>query len=120
MLRVGGQDVSKPLLTGDGEPLTAILLEPSGAAMFRSADGVLWRGGLNTDLTKPTASLHALHDVSVKYALAQPDELHLVLTPTGKQAGVDGTLRLTRVPLPNSYPLLPRGFHLVNEWGLER
>jgi hypothetical protein len=29
-------------------------------------------------------------------------------------------LALTRVPLPTKYPLQERGFHWVNEWGLER
>ena len=27
---------------------------------------------------------------------------------------------LTRIPIPNRYPLLDRGFHFVNQWGLER
>jgi hypothetical protein len=29
-------------------------------------------------------------------------------------------LALVRVPVPMHYPLLDRGFHWVNEWGLER
>jgi hypothetical protein len=54
------------------------------------------------------------------YAMSQPDPTHLVLTPTGKDAKNDGTLTLARIPLPTHYPLLDRGFHFVNEWGLER
>jgi len=29
-------------------------------------------------------------------------------------------LTLTRTSIPNHYPLLDRGFHFVNQWGLER
>jgi len=44
----------------------------------------------------------------------------MVLTPTGNDAKTAGTLTLVRVPLPSHYPLQDRGFHFVNEWGLER
>jgi hypothetical protein len=43
-----------------------------------------------------------------------------VLTPTGENASADGTLHLSHIPLPSHYPLLDRGFHLINEWGPER
>jgi hypothetical protein len=54
------------------------------------------------------------------YAVTQPNPSQLVLTPTGNDAKNDGALTLTRVPLPSHYPLQDRGFHWVNEWGLER
>lgn len=120
LLTTKGQPTAKPFLTGDGQPLTAIYLEPSGRAMYRSADGVLWRGGTEVDTKKHTMDVYTLPDVHVQYALAQPDPAHLILTPTGKQAATDATLHLSRIPLPASYPLLTRGFHWVNEWGLER
>ena len=120
LLTTKGQSTPKPILTGDGQPLTAIYLEPSGRAMFRSADGVLWRGGTHLDAKKHTMDVFSMPDFHHTYDLAQPDPTHLTLTPTGKQATTDPTLRLTRVPLPISYPLLNRGFHWVNEWGLER
>lgn len=39
--------------------------------------------------------------------------------PTGKTPKDAGALTLARVPLPTRYPLEDRGFHFVNEWGLE-
>jgi hypothetical protein len=54
------------------------------------------------------------------YAVAQPNPSQLLLTPTGEDAKTNGVLTLVRVPLPSHYPLEERGFHWVNEWGLER
>jgi hypothetical protein len=111
----------KPVLTGDGLPMTDIFLEPSGRAMLRDSATVLWRGGVHIEDKKHTLRLGSeSFDQPLVYAMAQPDPAHLVLTPTGKDAKTAGTLTLTRVPLPAHYPLLERGFHWVNEWGLER
>jgi hypothetical protein len=102
-------------------PMMDIFFEPSGRTMVRSSDGVLWRSGTSYDDKKHTLRLFSTgHDGAVLYAVTQSDPSHLVLTPTGKDAKNDGVLSLTRVPLPSHYPLLDRGFHLVNEWGLER
>jgi hypothetical protein len=113
---------TKPFLTGDGVPLADIFFEPTGRTMFRSSDGVLWRGGSDLDDKKHTIQLFCLgHDGPPPvYAMNQPDPAHLILMPTGKDAKNDGTLTLVRVPLPTHYPLEDRGFHWVNEWGLER
>jgi len=113
---------TKPFLTGDGVPLSDIFFEPSGRVMFRSADNVLWRGGADRDDKKHTIQLFCLgHEGPPPlYAMTQPDPTHWILTPTGKDAKNDGTLTLLRVPLPSHYPLEDRGFHFVNEWGLER
>ena len=112
---------TKPYLTGDGMPMMDIFFEPSGRTMVRSSDGVLWRAGTTYDDKKHSLMLFSTgHDGAVLYAVTQPDPSHLVLTPTGKDAKNDGVLSLTRVPLPSHYPLLDRGFHFVNEWGLER
>jgi hypothetical protein len=112
---------TKPYLTGDGLPMTDIFLEPSGRVMVRSSDGVLWRGGKQIDDNKHTLQLFSTgHDGAPVYAATQPDPSHLLLTPTGKDAKNDGVLTLARVPLPTHYPLEDRGFHWVNEWGLER
>jgi len=111
----------KPVLTGDGLPMTDIFLEPSGRAMLRDSATVLWRGGVHVDDKKHTLRLGSeSFDQTLVYAMAQPDPTHMILTPTGKDAKTVGTLILTRVPLPAHYPLLERGFHWVNEWGLER
>jgi hypothetical protein len=113
---------TKPFLTGDGVQLSEIFFEPTGRVMFRSSDGVLWRGGSDRDDKKHTLQLYCVgHDGPPPlYAVSQPDPAHLTLTPTGKDAKNNGTLTLARVPLPSHYPLLDRGFHFVNEWGLER
>jgi hypothetical protein len=113
---------TKPFLTGDGVPMSDIFFEPSGRAMFRSSDGALWRGGSNLDDKKHTLQLFCSgHDgPPPAYTMNQLDSSHLILTPTGKDTKNDGILTLARVPLPSHYPLLDRGFHFVNEWGLER
>jgi hypothetical protein len=113
---------TKPFLTGDGIPLADIFFEPTGHVMYRSSDGVLWRGGSNTDDKKHTMQLYCVgHDGPPPvYAEAQPNPSQLVLTPTGDDAKTNGVLTLMRVPLPSHYPIEERGFHWVNEWGLER
>jgi len=110
-----------PYLTGDGLPMTDIFLEPSGRAMVRDSATVLWRGGFNYDEKKHTVNFNSLGSGGgLTYNLTQPDPTHIVLTPTGNDAKTAGTLTLTHVSLPTHYPLLDRGFHFVNEWGLER
>ena len=104
------------LLTGDGVPMSDLVLEPDGRLNVRDTDGILW-GGSTYRTGQPQLSLAGPGLPSVTYAITQPDASHLILTPTDSTAN---TLRLTRVPLPAHYPLLERGFHLVNEWGLER
>ena len=111
---------SKPYLTGDGLPMTDLFLEPSGRTMLRDSSTALWRAGVRIDEKKHTLRLGTAYHDPIVYAMTQPDPLHLVLTPTGKEAAADGTLQLTRVPLPKHYFLLDRGFHWVNDWGLER
>jgi len=113
---------SKPFLTGDGVPLSDIFFEPTGRVMFRSSDNVLWRGGYHPDDKKHTLQIFCLgHDGPPPvYAVTKPDATHMVLVPTGNDAKDNGTLTLVRVPLPSHYPLQDRGFHFVNEWGLER
>jgi hypothetical protein len=111
---------TKPYLTGDGLPLIDIFLEPTGRTMLRDSATVLWRAYAKPDDKKHTFFLVTEANDPITYAMTQPDPTHLVLTPTGKDAKNDGTLTLARVPLPSHYPLEDRGFHFVNEWGLER
>lgn len=112
----------KPFLTGDGLPLTDLYFEPSGRVMARAADNALWRGGADINDKKKTFTLYvqAHGDDGVNYSFTKPDSTHLILTPIKDSAKTESTLNLSRVPLPQHYPLLDRGFHLVNEWGLER
>ena len=110
----------KPYLTGDGLPMTALSLEPTGRVMARASDNALWRGGWKLDTKKHALFVYSVGHGGVDYSYAQSDANHLVLTPTGDDARKESVLNLTRVPLPASYPLETRGFHLINEWGLER
>ncbi len=112
----------KPIPTGDGLPMTDIFVEPSGRTNLRDSDSVLWRAGTEFDDKKHTMTLYTeFADAPITYAIQQPTPTHLILTPTGKDAAnTYATLTLTRVSLPNHYPLQDRGFHWVNEWGLER
>jgi hypothetical protein len=113
---------TKPYLTADGLPMVAISLEPNGHAMLRASDQVLWRAVATYDASTHTLRIQPIGVApSVTYAVTQPDATHLVLTPqSSRPAGEYGTLTLSRVPTPQQYPLLERGFHWLNEWGLER
>jgi len=111
---------TKPYVTGDGLPMTDVFFEPSGRTMLRDSATVLWRAYAKPDDKRHTLFLVSGSSAPITYALTQPDPTHLVLTPTGKDTKDDGTLTLVRVPLPSHYPLEDRGFHFVNEWGLER
>jgi hypothetical protein len=88
--------------------------------MLRDTATVLWRAYAKPDDKKHTLFLVTEANDPITYSITQPDPSHLTLTPTGKDAKNDGILTLTRVPLPTHYPLQDRGFHFVNEWGLER
>jgi hypothetical protein len=104
------------ILTGDGIPMSDLVLEPDGRVNLRAADGTLWGGSIYRP-GQPQLSLSGPGIPAITFAITQPDPAHLVLTPT---SDASGQLRLTRVPLSAHYPLLERGFHFVNEWGLER
>ena len=111
---------TKPYVTGDGLPMTDVFFEPSGRTMLRDSATVLWRAYAKPDDKKHTLFLVTEANDPITYALTQPDPTHLVLKPTGDATKTAGTLNLVRVPLPSHYPLEDRGFHFVNEWGLER
>lgn len=106
----------RPMLTGEGQPVTDIFLEPNGRVILRAADNTLWAGA-HYDATQHTVGIMSPGRLPMPYTLAQPDATHLVLTP---QIANEPTLSLTRVPLPSTYPLYDRGFHFINEWGFER
>jgi hypothetical protein len=109
----------KPFLTGGGLPMTDIFFELSGRMMIRASDQQLWRAGNHYDEAKHTLMI-ATGNGRIVYSVQQPDPMHMILTPTGNDAKTASTLSLTRIPLPSHYPIEDRGFHFVNEWGLER
>lgn len=116
------QSATVPFLTADGPPMVAMSLEPNGRAMLRGADGALYRCVAPYDAARQTLTLEPIGiNEYVTYAITQTDAEHLMLTPVKSYpASGFGTLTFERVPTPKSYPLLERGFHWVNEWGLER
>jgi hypothetical protein len=106
------------LLSGSGSPQTDLFLEPSGRVNLRSADRRLWGGGRYSPDRHEIILVSAMRD-TLLYNFSQPDADHLILTPAPSFTRYP-TLTLTRVPLPQSYPLYERKPHLVEEWGFER
>jgi hypothetical protein len=99
--------------------MTDLFIEPNGRATLRDDAGVLWRAGVYISDKDSNFALYRDGEAPLVYSFHQPDPMHLILKPSANDA-TTGPLYLERVPLPDRYPLLDRGFHLVNEWPLER
>jgi hypothetical protein len=109
---------TQPYLTADGSPMVELSLEPNGRAMLRDSDHVLWRAVASYDDPGHTVLIQPIGvSQPTLYAVAQVDGTHIRLISLRGQSGV---LTLSRIPTPTTYPLLDRGFHWINEWGLER
>lgn len=125
---VGGWRIDAATLKGKSQPYVVALDQQAkelwvGDVMrgdIRAGDGALYRAGLEVDAAKHTLELHANGATGATFGFAMPDKDHLVLTPTGKDAEKVPAMWLTRIPVMGRYPLMERGFHWVNEWGLER
>jgi hypothetical protein len=101
--------------TVGGVPWPEISIDSLTRGMARSTDGQLWRMYLTYNEAKHTLGMVSRGGGgAVKYTWQVPDPNHMVLATGG------ATLTFHRVPTPATYPLLTRGFHLVNEWGYER
>jgi hypothetical protein len=126
---------SGPFVSPEGEPMTALYVDTVQRAFARSTDGALWRTRLTLDDKAHTVRIRFYVGAPTLYAYAMPDGDHLVLTTKAPEAQKDAkgkadakpaaaftpeVLTLTRIPIPAHYPLLERGFHFVNQWGLER
>ena len=123
---------SGAMITGEGLPATDFYVDSATRAFRRSTDLALWRTGLNIDGAAHTIDIRPFPGEYVVYSWQMPDNDHLVLTSTppktdGKGKGAPSktpfrpeVMTFTRTPIPSSYPLLTRGFHWINEWGLER
>ena len=119
---------SGAFITGGGLPASDLYVDTVSRAFTRSTDGVLWRTNLNLNTSTHTISIRPYGGQPVKYSWHMPDPDHLTLTAvpeeTFKQKAVPKTppavLTFSRTPTLAHYPLLDRGFHFVNEWGLER
>ena len=115
-----GTSTTQPYIAGDGLPITDIFFEPTGRANLRSANRVLWRARTRYDDAKHTLWIVWVGQGDVLYDVHWSDPSHLVLSPAAGGTKNGYTLHLTRIPLPQHYPLLERGSHLVNEWPFER
>ena len=105
-------------MTVGGVPWGEISIDNLTRGMARSPDGQLWRMYLTYDEKQHTLGMTSRGGGgAVKYGWQVPDADHMVLSTSGKGAM---TMTFHRVPTPKEYPLLARGFHIVNEWGLER
>ncbi len=102
---------------GNDSPIVAIYFDPDSDAMLRASDGSLWRTRAIYD--REHRRLRLLYEVEAlpAFAVDQADANHLTLTPDGPAARPFPVLRMTRVLLPHSYPLLQPDFHWVNEFG---
>jgi hypothetical protein len=123
-------------VTGEGLPATNLYVDTAVRAFTRASDGALWRTYLQIDPKDHTVEINDFPTPGVKYSYQMPDNDHLILTstppekpkpdpkaktpPKPEPAFVASVVSLTRIPIPANYPLLDRGFHYVNQWGLER
>lgn len=117
--RVQGHATPGAVTTGGGRPMTELFIEPNGRASLRDDTGELWRAGVSINDKDSNFALYRDGEAPLVYNFQQPDPMHLILKPSANGAAT-GALYLERVPLPDRYPLFDRGFHLVNEWQLER
>lgn len=110
----GAHKASGAFVTPEGLPAIELDIDSVNRAFLRSTDLELWRTRLKLDAAAHKLQIACYTSQPVEYIWFMPDADHLLLK--SKQ----DFLSLTRVPVPAHYPLLDRGFHLVNEWGLER
>ncbi len=107
----------KALRAGNGSLIVAIFFDPNSDTYFRAEDGSLWRSRAVYDPAHQR--LRILYEVAgvLLFTVEQPDSDHLSLKPEGPTAAQLTIFHLSRVPLPQSYPLLQHKFHWTNEFG---
>jgi hypothetical protein len=126
-----------PMTTPDGGTWTTIYFDDTMRAMVRDTNGQLWRYYLKYDAVKKTIEMRNMIDYTL-FSWKVDDPNHLTLSainagfnplrvPNKNPQAVKlvapnraESLELERQPVPKSYPLYDRGFHLVSEWGYER
>jgi hypothetical protein len=101
---------------GNGAPIVTLYFDPNTDTYMRSADGALWRSRATFD--RKTQRLRILYPVygALVFTVNQPNANSLVLTPAPPSAHHLPILSMTRVPLPDRYPLLDHHFHWVNDF----
>ncbi len=113
LVQRGGQG----LVGADGSPIVSIFFDPNSDTYFRAANGALWRSRAIYD--RAHHRLRILYEVRgmLLFGVDQPDSDHLVLQPLGATGTDIKPLTLTRIALPNNYPLLQNGIHWLSEFG---
>lgn len=108
------------------DAITMIYVDDPTRAFARGMSGVLWRTWMSPNLKAGTVKLGVYGNDPYTFQMNAVDADHFVLAvvapkdPKTAKNFKPLTVALTRIPLPSHYPLLDRGFHWVNEWGLER
>jgi len=124
---------SGSFITGEGLPAIDLYIDSAARGFTRSNDGALWRTRFKLDAKAHTVRINDFPTEAVTYNFAMPDDDHLILTAVAPDSAkhksedknktatvTPAVITLTRSHVPNHYPLLDRGFHYVNQWGLER
>ena len=117
---------AKPWLAPDKAQITKIYFDRAiGKNAFftyaRGDDGELWRDISSADAEYHTLTIRNAYTGPRAYLYRMVGNDRIVLTPVVKRGATPPAgPTLVRIPLPASYPLLTRGFHLVNEYGYER
>jgi hypothetical protein len=101
---------------GDGQPITTLFFDPNSDMMLRDAHGTMWRSRSVYDRT--THVLRVLYEAGgfMLFVVEQSGANDMSLIPRGSTAERTGAVKLVRVPIPASYPLLQGQFHWVNEF----
>ncbi len=101
---------------GNGALIVTLYFDPNSDTYMRAADGTLWRSRAMFD--RKTQRLRILYPVygMLMFTVNQPTADSLFLNPEGPSAHRLPILRMTRVPLPERYPLLDHHFHWVNDF----
>ncbi len=101
---------------GDGQPIKTVFFDPNSDMMLQDAQGAMWRS--RSIYQQQTRTLRVLYEAGgfMMFTVDQGDANNLQLTPKGPTAAQMGTVKLTRVPIPQRYPLLDPKFHWVNEF----
>ena len=101
---------------GNGAPIVTMYFDPNTDTYLRAADGTLWRSRATFD--RKTQRLRVLSPVygMLMFAVSQPDPDSLCLRPVGPLSHPLPVLQMTRVPLPDRYPLLEHRFHWIQDF----
>lgn len=128
----GGWHVDIPtaaLASPEQQPITELYVDTPTLVRARSKDGALWRTSLKANGKDHTGEIGVYTSGThgnFNWSMPDPNHLRMIAVPPkdlkSDQAKtfMPYNISLTRIPQPQHYPLLDRGLHLVNEWGLER